>query len=118
MVSLEKNLLRLQRQTVASDFVNKLFQRIHREESLVRLTIINDSNQFQCRQWQTKQNLPFIQKEEESVEVHFYLLTPCPGRKRSSSKIPKDKQHFLWATKSQEMKGDTNDSERLSYHPQ
>jgi len=124
MVSLEKKLLRLPRKSADSDFVNKLFQRIHREEVVVRLTIINDSNRFQCRQWQTKQKGPFIQKREESVGIHFHLPPRHTGRKRSFSKIPRAKQDWLGATKErqitrivQEMKGETNDSERLSYHP-
>jgi hypothetical protein len=115
MTSLERNLLRLSRKNADPDFVNKLLQRIHHKEVLVRLTIINGSNQFQCRQWQTIQYCSFRQKKEESVEVHFHPTSPRPRRKQLFSKIPQTKQNFLWATK--EMKGETNDSERLSYHP-
>jgi|GEM_PF-2996097 len=99
MTFLEKSLLRLPRIAAGSDFAHKLFQRIHCEEVLVRLTIINDSDRFQCRQWQKEQSHPFARKRGESAGVHFHLPRLHPGQKRSSSKIPKAGQDFLWATR-------------------
>jgi len=107
MATLEQMLLRLPRKTPDADFVDKLFQRIHREEIVTRVTVSRPP----FERWQMEPYPPFIQqkegvlslKEDHPAEANFYLHPPRLIQQRWSSSQTSTitRYSFLWATEAQ-----------------
>lgn len=107
MATLEQMLLRLPRKTPDADFVDRLFQRIHREEIVTRVIVSRPP----FERWRMEAYPPFTQEEEGAstqeegrpVEATFYLHPPRLIQQRRSSPQTSTitRYSFLWATEAQ-----------------